>query len=276
MARILGGSRLTLNPADNDDLFQRMLSPPKASKPQAASSRNRLEPEYEPHFTAWKAAPSPQTNSSMLRAIAPIIDSAVKPLGGSPLLYGQARRIAVQSLAGYDPERASLKTHLMSQLQGLKRLSANQDEIIHVPERQRMQRKHLADTELNLRDSLGRDPDDTELADASGVGVSQIVKLRKLTRPVAESAFGFNDDTDATPGMQSRPNLTLLHSFVRDDMSPTDRLVLDYSTGANGRDKLEPREIARRLSITPGAVSQKLAAVQARLNELDDLSLLGE
>jgi len=56
-------------------------------------------------------------------------------------------------------------------------------------------------------------------------------------------------------------------NFVYDDLSPVDKLIADMTLGRNGRRKTSTQEIARRLNITPGAVSQRAAKIQAMLDK---------
>lgn len=255
------------------DAFNKMQAPPK---PLPGERENRLEPEYAPAFKAWQQSPSPQTSSVFLRTVAPVLNMAVQPLGNSPTLRGQAKRLALQAAGSYDPSRGSLKTHLMSHLRGLNRIAIDQASPIQVPERRRLQQQSLTVAEADLRDSLGRDPADVELADHTGVPVQRIRQLRMAARPVSEGAFSDADSNATAPAVSHPVPLTIWHDYIRDDLSPRDQLLLDYATGENGREQLPSREIARRLGITPGAVSQRLAVIQGKLNQLDDLLLLGE
>jgi len=262
---------MSINTFD-DSLFSKLQAPPKLTPEE---QQNRLEPEYAQAFTDWQQTPTPQTSSAFLRAVEPVLNMAVKPLGNSPTLRGQAKRLTLQAAGSYDPQRGSLKTHLMSHLQGLKRIAATQDSPIQMPERQRMQYQNLNAAEAELRDSLGRDPADSELADATGLSLERLAKLRRALRPVSESAFSGSEEGDGLPGVQRTTPLTVWHEYIRSELSPRDQLLLDYAAGANGQTALPSVEIAKRLGITPGAVSQRLAMIQGKLNELDDLDLLG-
>ena len=67
------------------------------------------------------------------------------------------------------------------------------------------------------------------------------------------------------PGQVSSQEAWL--GFVHGDLSPTNKLVMDLLLGRNGRKKTSVQEIAKRLNITPGAVSQRAAKIQELLNK---------
>jgi len=239
---------------------------------------SRLEPEYTAAFSAWHADPTPQTSSALLTSIRPVLDTAVRPLGGSPALYGRAKQIALTSLRTYDPQRASLRTHLLNNLQGLRRIAGQQEQPIRVPERVVLDSMRVARARAELADTLYRDPTDEEIADHTGISTRRLARLRQQSRPVSESGALWVDDegNENAPAVTHDTPQALLAEYVRAELSPQDRLLLDYAAGADGQPGLSGREIAQRLGITPSAVSQRLARIQARFRALEDMRLFGD
>ena len=263
-------------PEQQEDLFAMMQAPPKAPTPPAA--RSRLEPKYAPVWEQWRADPSPANASQMVAAAGPIIDTAIRPLGNSPALRGRAKQIVLQAAGTYDPTRSSFSNHLMSHLQGLRRIAGQQNNPIHIPERVTLQQMDVADAFANLSDSLGREPTDLELADHTGLSVKRLAKLRTYRRPVAESGAMWEspDGEVMGPAVEHEAPQRLYEEFVYGDLSPRDQLIMDYALGRNDKERLPAGMIARRLGITPGAVSQRLSAIQARLNAVEDMEIFGE
>ena len=107
--------------------------------PFAAGDQLQLEPDYADVYQAWKKNPVPETRHAMLKAIDPIIQSGIQayggPSSGSPTLYSQARRLALQSFDSYDPAKGGLRSHVLNNLRRLQRLGAQQAQIISLPER---------------------------------------------------------------------------------------------------------------------------------------------
>jgi DNA-directed RNA polymerase specialized sigma subunit len=240
-----------------------------------------LEKEFEPAFTAWKASPNPGTSSTLLSAVRPVIDSAITSYGGSsigsPTFRSRARLSALNAFQSYDPARGTLRTHLLSQMQGLRRQSAQEQNIISIPEAVALNRKHLDEAENNLRDELGRDPSDAELADRTGMSFGRLAQLRKFNLPIAEGTTQVEDaegDIYEPASQALKQTDQAWENFVYADLGNTDRAVMDHLLGRNGRRKMTVSGIATKLGVTPGAVSQRAAKIQALLDMRQSLSIL--
>jgi RNA polymerase primary sigma factor len=244
-----------------------------------ASGKKRLEPEYAAAYDAWRQNPSPAANSQLLRAVDPIISQATQVYGGasknSPLLRSQARLEAVRALQSYDPNKSALRTHLMSRLQRLQRLGAQQTHVISVPEQVIFDRRELEDTEAALEEDLGREPTDDELADKMGLSTKRIAYIRQGRMPIATS------QAQQTRGgiEQALPPHTVAgqgeseawEDLIYYDLTPTDKLIYDYLSGKHGRQARTTSDIARSLGLTPSAISQRAAKIQQKLDELWDI-----
>jgi DNA-directed RNA polymerase specialized sigma subunit len=241
---------------------------------------SRLEPEFEAPFQAWKRRPNPHTASTLLKSVQPVIDKAIAAHVGqsSPLLRSRGRQIALKALGTYDPYQSKLQTHLISQLQGLKRVNRQQTQVIHVPERVALEQGHMAEMENELRDELGRDPTTAELSDRSGMSLKRIAKLRQFQQPMAEGFFSqhaHGDDEPNLPAVQGEANPNLWAEMVYDDLDPTNQSILEHSLGLHGRPVLSNMDIAKKLQLTPGAISQRRAVIQRRLDQGSLLSPFG-
>jgi DNA-directed RNA polymerase specialized sigma subunit len=234
-------------------------------------------PDFDAIYPQWQKQQTPELNTRLMGTIQPIVDTAVSSYAGSnasPTIKNKARLMALKALQTYDPQRGNVKTHLLSQLQSLRRLSAKEQNIISLPEQVGLDFQRLSAAENELRDGLSRDPTDDELADATGLSTRRIKKIRGFNQPIAEgmTALQSGDSEDAanTDIASSLPNYTK-HTdawidFVYGDLSPTDKLVMDMTLGRNGRRKASTQDIARRLNISPGAVSQRAAKIQAMID----------
>ncbi len=238
-----------------------------------------LEPDYAETFNAWKATPGPATNGAMLKAVRPVIDTAVTSYGGgsqSPLLASRARRIVLDALPTYDPAKGPLKIHLDNQLRGLRRVSAQQDQIINIPEQVRLDQHHVYQAENRLRDSLGRDPTDEELSDDTGLSGRRLGYIRGANGGMPEGSLerttGDGDDA-YSPAVKASDD-DAWNSFVYGSLAPRDQLVMEWSLGLNGKKKLAATDIARKLGVTPAAVSQRRARIQSLLNQRSALGVL--
>lgn len=240
---------------------------------------NLLEPDFAEAFNSWKTKPTPAANGAVLKVVRPVIDSAIKSYGGgseSPLLLSRARRMVLDALPTYDPAKGPLKVHLDNQLRGLRRVSAQQNQIINIPEQVQLDQHHLFEAENRLRDWLGRDPTDDELADETGLSFKRLAYVRKAQGGMPEGALeqvsGDGDDL-LSPAVVSTDDDAWV-SFVHGSLAPQDRLILEWSLGLNGKKRLPSVEIARKLGVTPAAISQRKARIQAIMNQRESLGVL--
>jgi DNA-directed RNA polymerase specialized sigma subunit len=252
------------------------FTPPKVQGFSTPASR--LEPEYEPAFRAWKGNPTPAHASAFLKTVDPVITQGLSVYGGrgvNPMMRSRARRIALDAAQRYDPARASLKTHLMTHLQGLRRYGAQQAQILSVPEGVALDQQHLLESETQLRDVHGRDPSDSELADHTGLSRKRIRYIREYKPPLAEGQLagaGTTDEGDGgwEPAVQGSDPVHARAHLIYDDLNPTDQVIMEYRLGLNGSPVLAPSEVARRLRLSPGAISQRSARIQRLLDQVED------
>lgn len=231
--------------------------------------------DFMPAYQAWQGQRTPQNNTALLKTLQPVLETAVTSYAGgnqSPTIKSRAKIMALRAMESFDPQKGNVRTHLLSQLQSLRRLSAQEQNIIHVPEQVGLDFQHLNESENELRDQLGRDPTDDELSDHTNLSVRRIRKIRQFRQPVSEGTVvgqesEENDPTDvasAVPGASRGHDAWL--NFVYGDLGPTDKLIMDMTLGRNGKRRAATQDIARRLGITPGAVSQRAAKIQAMID----------
>jgi DNA-directed RNA polymerase specialized sigma subunit len=140
-----------------------------------------------------------------------------------------------------------------------------------------MDKKHLDESENELRYRLGRDPSDMELADYTGLSLKRIGHVRQA-KPVAATSQIEAASEDASMPASTIPGVDPMagawDNFVYHDLDPTDQAIFDMTMGRHGRQKQTTTEVARRLGITPGAVSQRAARIQQKLDERFSQSVL--
>jgi len=248
-------------------------TPPPFSAPTRITG---VADDFNDFHKQWQAAKTPENNTQILHRVQPVIDTAVASYASSnpsPTIKTRARLMALKALESYDAKRGNVRTHLLSQLQGLRRLSAQEQNIISVPEQVSLDYQHLSAAENELRDKLSRDPTDEEIANETGLSARRIKKIRAFNVPVASGATTRNTDEENYGGDVASQIPThgaaeeAWLDFVYGDLAPTDQLIMDLTLGRNGRKPTSTQEIARRLNITPGAVSQRAAKIQTLINQ---------
>lgn len=242
----------------------------------------KLEPALRPHFAAFKASPNPTNATKLMNAIKPTLDAGVRMYGGkvpSPMTHSRAKRIALDAFHTYEPDKGTLKTHITSHLQGLQRYAAKQTQLLHVPDRVVMDQQHLDASEQSLRDELGRDPSSAELADRTGMSIKRQAYVRKYKPGFAEgqATQGIGDggeDGGYDPAVQRSDPLKERLEFLYPDLDPINQLLVEHTFGLHGRPVLKATQLARRLNISNGAVSQRAQRIQSLIDELEDARIL--
>jgi len=231
--------------------------------------------DFDQAYTSWASDRSPQANATILKVLDPVISQAVQTHVGTsnPLLKARARKMTLGALGSFDPKRGRLKSHLYSQLQGLKRQHAKQQSIFRVPERLMLDRRGLKAAQQELEDELGREPTDQELATRTGFSVDRISRIRQFSPAMSEGFFSTVGEGGMVP--QSTSPISQQSSWVQvvyDDLGPLDKKIMEWTLGLNGQPRLSNQEIALRLKRSPGAISQRKALIQQMLDEEQDLS----
>lgn len=239
---------------------------------------NYLEPEYLEPYNVWKADPSPQNNATMLQTLQPVIDKGMRMYAGesNPLLQSRARRIALDGLRNYDASRSRLQTHLLNQMQGLRRIARQQSQPILPPERLFQDSQRLRQYEQELQDELGRAPTSAELADRTGLSLAKIERARRMQLGLSEGSFRDSENNSdallgvSIPGDRRRQDAWM--KLVYDDLPPLDQQIMELSLGLYGHRKHSNAEIAKKLNRSPGAISQRKSRIQQLLDQQERLS----
>jgi DNA-directed RNA polymerase specialized sigma subunit len=235
-------------------------------KPDTA---NEPLPPYQGAYDTWKADPSPENATTLLGHMEPIMGAAVNRYAGKddPLIRSRARRMTLDAFRTFDPSRgAKLTTHVMNHLQGLRRASRQQQQFLKVPERAAMEQAYMQRMEAELQERLGREPSTTELADYSGLPMPKIARLRKYVPGAAESSL--SDEASVQAPLDPYEREIKIAELLHGELTERDQKIMEWSLGMYGSNKISNQEIASRLGVTPGAVSQRKALIQQRLDAM--------
>lgn len=256
------------------------VTPVKPTTPRARPSNYRLEKQYQEPYDAWMSDPSPANTGALLRAVRPEITRGITAYVGrtnDPILAGRARKLALQAIKTYDPTKAQLGTHIINQLQGLKRVARQQTQVARIPERLSIENTRIERARVDLVEELGREPSAEELADATGLSVGRIAQVRSIHQPLAEGTISHRSLTDEDAG--NMPAVRVLGrdtgdpwaELVYSDLEPVGQKIMEWTLGLHGEPTLSNYEIANRLNISPGAVSQRKAVIQRLLDRREEL-----
>ena len=108
------------------------------------------------------------------------------------------------------------------------------------------------------------------LSHMTGLAPRRIAYIRKFpTHAVSESGLlaGSRDEDPSLPGVQRVNPEDVWMEYVYHDMDKLNRQILEWRTGLHGREQISNNEIARRLNISPSAVTQRWGRIAQKLDE---------
>jgi DNA-directed RNA polymerase specialized sigma subunit len=146
----------------------------------------------------------------------------------------------------------------------MKRIASQQQNVVRTPERLRLLRSTIQKTNADLSDELGYEPSDGELAGRMRISVDRLRKARSAAMGTPESGLLAEANRTASPNPEASD---LWLRLVYDDLNPRQQLIVDH-----WRQDVPAETTARTLRVTPAAISQQRAKIQALLDKEEALS----
>lgn len=251
-----------------------LLPPSDADAPER--SRDRLDPDRE--WEKWRATGEQHDFERVVKSLDPTVRRGLSAFGGgNDHLLTRARIIAAEAARAYDPDKASegkgkgkasLPTYVYSHLQRLQRVAADREAAVRLPERSRMDAIAMRDAVRRWRDTNDPDgePDLVTLREMTGLSPSRMKLAGRAYREI--SAAGLETEKgdtlfQADAELENDP----WRDYVYYDLDEKGRRVFEMTTGYGGTKIVPKSEIARRLKMSPAAVSSRIGTIQKRLQE---------
>lgn len=235
---------------------------------KAVNKQQAARTSLDEAYAFWDKNQGPQNMNRLLTAAKPVLGQAITSFArGDKTYMGRARKLAVGAFKSFDPTRgAKLRTHLMIQLQPLQRAYTKRTSVLSVPERVQLDRYRLDQAEQALQAELGREPSDSEIADRTGLAAKRIAHVRAFARgALSEGQLTTPDEGLKLPSASQVTPDDVWAEFVHHDLGPIDQKIMEWKLGIYGKKQHSTNEIARRLGITPSAVSQRAARIATKL-----------
>ena len=206
--------------------------------------------------------------SELLTTLNGPIMTAVNAFQGAPMpkatMELEGKRHAVEALKNFDASYGvSIANYVTSTVkQKLYRYVGTYQNVARIPEYKIQQIGPLREATADLTSKYGREPTTHELADHMGVTPGHITDLRRLLRKdLTEEGGGgveqleaFEHDPDYERAMMAYYS-----------MSQIEKQVFDYSLGAHGQRQLSNNDIAAKLKLSAGRVSQLKKAIAEKI-----------
>lgn len=218
-------------------------------------------------WKTWNSSRSPMDLERLVKQLDPLIQSEVNKLAGRlarEILETKAKTYAVKAIKSFDPSMGNkLSTHVVNQLQKLKRVMYTNVNAARAPEHLQLQYHDYNLKRQGMHEELGRDPTSDELSDRMGWSTR---KLEQFRSQVERGELLENDEK--TPAGMFVPHAydpTLDYAYM--SMSPRQQKIFEYSTGYKGSEKLKNPEIMRRMGITQGVLSYEKSSIKDLLSK---------
>jgi DNA-directed RNA polymerase specialized sigma subunit len=234
--------------------------------------QQRKATDLDQAYDFWNRNQSQENMQALLQAADPVIGRALTQYaGGDRAMRGRAKRLAIDAFRTYDPKhKTQLKTHLMIRLKPLQREYTRRTSPLAVPERVQLDQLRLRNAEQELTELYGREPSDDEVAEYMGLSKKRIAHVRSYAKGVlSESQMRSSEGELQLPASEHVTQSDIWVEFVHHDLDPIDKKIMEWKTGYGGHDVLSTNEIAKRLRISPSAVSQRAAKIAKRLEAGD-------
>ena len=207
--------------------------------------------------------------ADVLKELEPTIDKAVSAFAGGDQAYKtQARLLALDAAKSYDPDKgASLATYVYSNLQRLQRLSAQRGNLTRIPENAALERLQIQRAIREWSADNGIEPTTEELSTVTGLSRKRIDAVMNNKPVVADSMVVTPEGENLVPSDDRQRALDLYNHAIYDELDATDKRIYEWCTGYGKGVKLPNTEIAKRLNISPAAVSQRLNKISRQFVE---------
>ena len=147
--------------------------------------------------------------------------------------------------------------------------------VLGMPERLMMASQRLESAELELEDNLGRSPTTDELADHMGLSVKQIERIRRGSHARNTGSYDTPDEEGniSSPTVRRSLPQKYLHEYVLSalDSDPVSRTIYENDVGLYGRTPLSNQDLASKLRLSPGAVSQRRKKILEMVNKAQQM-----
>jgi len=234
---------------------------------------NQLDTAY----SEWQAAPNAKSMQKVIKAANPTINSALRSYGSgnSAILRGKAKKIAIKAIKTYDSTgKANLKSWLNLQLQGLRR-HAGSTSPLTLPERVKMDAFALVRAKDEFVAVNDREPNYSELAEATGLSAKRIQYVQNLSNPtISEGELNKDIDDDSfssyLPGVEDNSWENIWTEYVYNDLSEIDKKIFDMRMGRGvyKNKQMTVGDMAASLGISAAAVSQRSKRISSKLAEV--------
>ena len=165
----------------------------------------------------------------------------------------------IKAIKSFDPSRGvKLSTHINSRLPGVYRLLYENQNIGRISEPDNIKIGTFKSAQQRLEQKFGREATTDEMADDLGWSQGQVSKVNRLIRKdMAVSDFDFGQ-------FEQNKAADYMH-YVYHELDPTEKIVLEHTTGMGGKSVLKGKDIAKRIGVSEATITNIKKRIAKRL-----------
>lgn len=222
----------------------------------------------------------PELLDPLLSSLQPVIAKQVRVFNrGVPIpervLQSVANDRAAEALRAFNPARAggsALSSWVVTNLKGMNRYVGQNQNMARITEERIQLYGPVRRATEQLRDELGRDPTEMEIAHRINESPDRVSRKRVTARSVRLLGQEKKDDLLASaemndPFVSENARMREAMGLVRYDLSPDELQVWEYIRGLNGKPRLHRTvDIAKALKWSQSKVASTKTAIMKKLN----------
>lgn len=178
----------------------------------------------------------------------------------------------VDALKSYDPKRGTqLNTHIFNRLRKAGRFIDANKNFAYIPENISKNIGFFNTFKAELSEKLGYEPDDQTIHDEAvkqrhpRLGLISLKEIKRLNREQRKGFVQKGHESDLLfPDELNPRELEVAHLIVF-QLTPEERAVHEYTLGLNGKPKLAPGAIAKKLKMDNSKVSKLRSSAWAKM-----------
>lgn len=218
------------------------------------------------YWQNWKRDKNPQTLSTLLKQVKPVIYKATSINQGSlapAVIEAEAKIQAVKAFETYDPRRGvKLSTHLTNYMQKVNRLNYKYQEIYSVPEHRRIKFTSFEQVRERLKDLYGRSPTDQEMADEMQWSVAEVNRFMLENKKELSDTQPYSSDIHSN---DTQRQTTL--QYVYNDLSPKHQKIFEHTTGYNDKPIYDNEKLRQKFKLTQGQLSYAKSMLKDKVKD---------
>lgn len=212
---------------------------PAPLSPVELKSKRQKEADL---LKSFKADPGQHTFMPLYTSMRPMIyNAALSNMARSPI--PQAAHMALAAQSFYDATRtfdankgSSFTTHMFNTVREKgKRLNLKYQNIGYIPETRATKYQGYQNALHLLKEELGREPSDIEVADESGMPVREIERMRK---EITTDYVGREYLVSKGMGFAQSDKAMQIARDIYPSLEPKHQVVLEHMVGLNGKESL--------------------------------------